>query len=44
VPTIAEKPYIIQDGEGFTLMKPLVEKDKIGVTPNWENSEEIKFD
>ena len=42
-PSIAEKPYIIQEGDGFTLMKPNVEKNKVGVTANWDNSTEIDF-
>lgn len=29
-PLIAEKPYIIKTDDGFSLMKPHLEKDKVG--------------
>ena len=35
-PTIAEKPYIVLDSNGkYQLMKPNIEFNKIGTTPNW---------
>lgn len=42
-PMIAEKPYITESGGKYTLNKPHVEHNKVGVTANWQNSEKIDF-
>lgn len=43
-PVIREKPYIIKDGSSYKLMKPYLETNKRGTTPNdWQNAEEIDF-
>lgn len=42
-PVIAEKPYIIRSGSGFSLMRPRVEKNKVGPTQGYENADEIPF-
>ena len=44
VPVIAEKPYIVLENGKYTLMRPKVEFNKVGITKNWENSDEIDFD
>lgn len=44
-PAIAEKPYIIIDFSGkYQLMKPKVEFNKKGNTPNWEYADSIDFE
>jgi hypothetical protein len=43
VPYIAEKPYIIKTDDGYSLMKPKLETDKVGPTKDWENADEIPF-
>ena len=42
-PVIVEKPYIVADGQSYKLMRPKVEYNKTGPTPNWENADEIDF-
>ena len=42
-PIIAEKAYIVADGNSYKLMKPKVEKNKVGNTPGWVNADEIDF-
>mmetsp|Transcript_26029 Transcript_26029/g.35459 ORF Transcript_26029/g.35459 Transcript_26029/m.35459 type:complete len:318 (-) Transcript_26029:304-1257(-) len=43
-PVIREKPYIIKEGNSYKLMKPYLETNKRGLTPNnWDNAEEIDF-
>jgi hypothetical protein len=41
-PYILEKPYIIFDN-GYKLMRPNLETNKTGYTPNWQNADEIDF-
>jgi hypothetical protein len=36
-PLIAEKAYIVSEGEGFSLMVPRVEQNKVGVTKDFDN-------
>lgn len=43
-PVIAEKPYIIMKGDKYYLMKPKVEFNKKGNTPNWSNADTIDFE
>lgn len=44
-PTIVEKPYIVSDGNnGFSLMIPKLETDKVGPTPGFENADEVPFE
>ena len=44
-PIIVEKPYSVSDGNnGFSLMIPRVETDKVGATPGFENADEVPFD
>jgi hypothetical protein len=44
-PTIAEKPYIVMDSNGkYQLMKPRIETNKVGNTPNWQNADAIDFE
>lgn len=41
---VAEKPYIVLGDDGkYILMRPKVEFNKVGITKNWENSDEIDF-
>ena len=40
-PVVAEKPYIIKSAEGYSLMVPRLEKDKMG--PSYDNADEIPF-
>ena len=42
-PIIAEKPYLVAQGDNFLLMKPKIETDKIGVTSGFSNADEIDF-
>lgn len=42
-PSIAEKPYIVMDGEQYKLMVPNLESNKVGVTPGFDNAKEIDF-
>lgn len=42
-PVIAEKAYIVADGDSYKLMRPKVEKNKVGNTPGWVNADEIDF-
>ena len=43
-PDIAEKPYLVMEENGtFKLMKPRVEKNKVGNTESWDNADEIDF-
>lgn len=41
-PLVVEKPYIIYDN-GYKLMRPNAEYNKVGPTPNWENADMIDF-
>ena len=42
---IAEKPYIIERDEKDYLKVPLLEKDKLGITPNnWDFAKEVDFE
>jgi hypothetical protein len=41
---IAEKPYIIERDSKYFLKVPKLEKDKIGVTGNWNNADEVDFE
>ena len=34
-PLIAEKPYIVMDGDSYKLMIPNYETGKVGATPGW---------
>ena len=43
-PIIAEKPYIIMEGDKYFLMKPKIETNKRGTTPNWSNADKIDFE
>lgn len=40
---IAEKPYISENNGTFTLNVPRVEKDKVGVTKDYKNADQIDF-
>jgi hypothetical protein len=43
-PLISEKPYIVKDDDGkFKLMVPILERRKVGTTPNFSHSDEIDF-
>lgn len=42
-PIVAEKPYIVKSDDGFSLMVPRVETDKVGPTSDWTNADEIPF-
>jgi len=42
-PTVAEKPYIIQSGGKYILMRPKPEVNKVGHTAGWENADELDF-
>jgi hypothetical protein len=42
-PIIAEKPYLVAQGDQFMLMKPRVETNKVGVTSGFSNADEIDF-
>lgn len=43
-PIVREKPYIIKDGDSFKLMKPHIEIQKRGLSPNnWNYATEIDF-
>ena len=44
-PVIVEKPYVVSNGKnGYSLMIPRLEKNKVGATPGYENADEIPFD
>lgn len=44
-PVIAEKPYIVMGSDGkYQLMKPKIEFNKRGNTPNWINADTIDFE
>lgn len=44
-PAIAEKPYIVMGLDGkYLLMKPRIEFNKVGITPNWLNADTIDFE
>jgi len=44
-PIIVEKPYVVSDGNnGYSLMVPRLEIDKVGATPGFENADEVPFD
>lgn len=38
-PVIAEKPYISENNGMFTLNVPKIEKDKVGVTKDYQNAD-----
>lgn len=42
-PLIAEKAYLVADGDSYKLMKPKLEKEKVGNTPGFDNADEIDF-
>ena len=42
-PVIQEKPYIIDIGWNWKLMRPKLEHNKVGHTANWQNADEIDF-
>jgi hypothetical protein len=42
-PIIAEKPYIVFENNKYLLMRPNVEHNKVGVTSNYNNAQEIDF-
>ena len=42
-PKIAEKPYISESDNQWTLNIPNVEHDKRGPTPGWHNSKQVDF-
>ena len=42
-PTVAEKPYLVKENGKYILMRPKVEFNKVGPTPNFQNSDEIDF-
>jgi hypothetical protein len=43
-PLIVEKPYVVMDGDKFSLMVPRVETNKKGPTPGYSNADEIPFE
>jgi hypothetical protein len=42
-PLIAEKPYIVMEGNQWKLQVPNYEANKVGTTPNWQNAETRDF-
>ena len=42
-PLIAEKPYITEAGNRYTLNVPRVERNKNGPTGGWQNSDKVDF-
>ena len=44
-PVIVEKPYVVSNGNnGYSLMIPRLEKNKVGATAGYDNADEVPFD